>query len=66
MRKGFMYLVGVMDWYSRYILSWVLSNSLSVDFCLESLDIAFRIAKPEINNLRPGKPVYIRRICKKA
>jgi len=31
-------------------LSWVLSNSLSVDFCLESLDLAFNIAKPEINN----------------
>ena len=47
LRKGFMYLVAVMDWYSRYVLSWVLSNSLSVDFCLESLDIAFRIAKPQ-------------------
>ena len=50
MKKGFMYLVAIMDWYSRYIVSWVLSNSLSVEFCLESLDEAFKIAKPEINN----------------
>ena len=54
MRKGFMYLVAIMDWYSRYVLSWVLSNSLSVDFCLESLDMAFNIAKPEINNSDQG------------
>jgi len=49
-----MYLVAIMDWYSRYVVSWVLSNSLSVDFCLESLDIAFKIAKPEINNSDQG------------
>ena len=49
-----MYLVAIMDWYSRYVLSWVLSNSLSVDFCLESLDLAFKIAKPEINNSDQG------------
>ena len=49
-----MYLVAIMDWYSRYVLSWVLSNSLSVDFCLESLDLAFNIAKPEINNSDQG------------
>lgn len=49
-----MYLVAIMDWYSRYVLSWVLSNTLSVDFCLESLDRAFKIAKPEINNSDQG------------
>ena len=54
MKKGFMYLVAIMDWFSRYIVSWVLSNTLSVDFCLESLDIAFKIAKPEINNSDQG------------
>ncbi len=54
MRKGFMYVVAIMDWYSRYIVSWVLSNTLSVDFCLESLDMAFKIAKPEINNTDQG------------
>jgi putative transposase len=54
MRKGFMYLVAIMDWFSRYVLSWLLSNTLSVDFCLESLDLAFKIAKPEINNSDQG------------
>ena len=49
-----MYLAAIMDWYSRYIVSWVLSNTLSVDFCLESLDMAFKIAKPEINNTDQG------------
>ena len=54
MRKGFMYLVAIMDWYSRYIVSWVLSNTLSVKFCLESLDRAFKIGKPEIDNTDQG------------
>jgi len=66
MRERFMYLVAIMDWFSRYIVSWVLSNTLSVDFCLESLDRAFKIAKPEINNLRPGKSIYGRRVCRKS
>ena len=38
MRRGFLYLVAVMDWYSRYVLSWKLSNSMDVEFCLEALD----------------------------
>ena len=37
MRLGFLYLVAVMDWFSRYVLSWRLSNSLEVDFCVEAL-----------------------------
>jgi len=49
-----MYLVAIMDWFSRYVVSWVLSNTLSVDFCLESLDTAFKIARPEINNSDQG------------
>lgn len=37
MAQGFLYLVAVMDWYSRYVLSWELSNTLTVDFCLQAL-----------------------------
>jgi len=37
-----------MDWFSRYVLSWELSNTLDVHFCLEALEQALRIAKPEI------------------
>jgi putative transposase len=40
MRHGFMYLTAVIDWYSRYVLSWRLSNTLDSGFCLEALDEA--------------------------
>lgn len=52
--KGYAYLVAVMDWYSRYVLSWRLSNSLAVTFCLEALDEALTVAKPEIMNTDQG------------
>lgn len=54
MEQGFMYLVAIMDWYSRYVVSWVLSNRLTVEFCLESLEKAFRVGIPEINNTDQG------------
>jgi putative transposase len=54
LRHGFMYLVAVMDWYSRYVLSWRLSNTLTGSFCLEALDEALTRAKPEIFNSDQG------------
>lgn len=48
MRTGFMYLVAVMDWYSRYVLSWQLSNTLESTFCLEALEQALAQGRPEI------------------
>jgi putative transposase len=51
---GFLYLVAIMDWFSRYVLSWELSNTLDVHFCLEALNQALRIAKPEIFNTDQG------------
>ena len=54
MAKGFMYLVAIMDWFSRYVLSWRLSNSLDVYFCLEALEEALSISKPEIFNTDQG------------
>src|SRR5262245_60329177 len=42
LRQGFMYLTAVMDWHSRYVLSWRLSNTLDVEFCLEALEEALR------------------------
>lgn len=47
---GFCYLAAVMDWYSRYVLAWRLSNSLETGFCLEALDEALFYGKPEIFN----------------
>lgn len=54
MPKGFMYLVAVIDWYSRYVLSWRLSNTLDNLFCLEALEDALKIATPEIFNTDQG------------
>jgi putative transposase len=50
MRGGFLYLVAVMDWSSRFVLSWELSNIMETSFCLAALDAAFRFGQPEIWN----------------
>jgi len=54
LRHGFLYLVAVMDWYSRYVLSWRLSNTMDVAFCLEALDEALSGGRPEIFNTDQG------------
>lgn len=51
---GFVYLVAILDWYSRYVLSWELSTTLDTGFCLEALERALRISKPEIFNTDQG------------
>lgn len=54
MRHGFIYLVAVMDWYSRYVLSWEISNTLDDAFCVSALKKALRKAKPKIFNTDQG------------
>ena len=54
LRRGFLYLVAVMDWYSRHVLSWRLSNSMDVEFCLAALDEALEQGVPEIFNTDQG------------
>ena len=54
LQHGFMYLTAVMDLYSRNVLSWRLSNTLTGDFCLEALDEALGRARPEIFNMDQG------------
>ncbi len=54
MRQGFMYLVAIMDWFSRYVVSWRLSNTLEGEFCNIALEEAFKIGKPEIFNSDQG------------
>jgi len=54
MLRGFLYLVAVMDWYSRYVLAWELSNSLDKQFCLDALGRALEISQPEIFNSDQG------------
>jgi putative transposase len=52
--NGFMYLTAVLDWHSRYVLSWRLSNTLDADFCLEALDDALSQGRPEVFNTDQG------------
>ncbi len=55
MRRGFLYLVAVMDWWSRKVLSWRLSNTLEPEFCVAALEEALqRYGRPEIFNTDQG------------
>jgi putative transposase len=54
MAHGFCYLVAVMDWHSRFVLSWSLSLTMEMEFCLEALASALRRARPEIFNSDQG------------
>ncbi len=54
MHPGYLYLVAILDWYSRYVLSWALSNTLDTIFCLDALESALLIAQPEIFNTDQG------------
>src|SRR3984957_17351045 len=54
MPRGFLYLVAVMDWFSRFVLSWALSLTLELEFCLEALRSALERGRPEIFNSDQG------------
>jgi putative transposase len=54
MKNGFLYLVCVIDWYSRYVLSWRLSNSLDGSFCRDAVEEALKKGKPDIFNVDQG------------
>jgi putative transposase len=54
LHAGFVYLVAVMDWFSRYVLSWAVSITMDVSFCLEALEQALGMATPDIFNSDQG------------
>ena len=55
MRRGFLYLVAIMDWHTRMVLSWRTSNTLDADFCVEALNEAiYRFGPPDIMNSDQG------------
>ena len=54
MARGFLYLVAVMDWHSRYVLAWRLSNTLEAGFCAEALEEALAKGQPEVFNTNQG------------
>lgn len=51
---GFAYLVAILDWFSRYVLAWRLSNSLETAFCMEALEEALKVGSPDIFNTDQG------------
>ena len=54
LQKGFVYLVAIIDWFSRYVLSWKLSTTLDMAFCLAALESAWQYGIPEIFNTDQG------------
>jgi putative transposase len=54
LRRGFAYLVAVLDWYSRYVLAWELAPTLDTEFCVTALEAALRQGRPEIFNTDQG------------
>ncbi len=54
LQQGFVYLVAIMDWYSRYVLAWDISITLDADFCIRALERALSISRPETFNTDQG------------
>ena len=52
--RGFLYLVAILDWYSRFVLAWRLSNTLDTHFCVEALEAALSVSQPDIFNTDQG------------
>ena len=60
MQKGFMYLVAIMDWHSRKVLSWMLSNTMDADFCVSALEETLaKHGTPDIFNTYPGASLRV-------
>jgi len=58
MARGFVYLVAIIDWYSRMVLSWRLSNTMDASFCVDALDEALRRRAGDLQH-RPGRAVLL-------
>lgn len=65
MARGFLYLTAVMDWYSRFVLSWALSNNMERWFCIEALEDAFDWGQPDIFNTDQGSQFTSHDFCGK-
>ena len=57
MARGFLYLVAIIDWHSRYVVAWRLSNTLEVGFCVEALSEAMDRGRPEVFNTDQSLPL---------
>ena len=56
MARGFLYLMAILDWHSRYVVSWRLSNTLEADFCVDALREALGQGQPEVFNTDQSLP----------
>jgi putative transposase len=54
LKDGFCYLVALLDWFSRYVITWTLAETLDIDFCIENLQRALQLNIPEIHNSDQG------------
>lgn len=54
MRRGFLFLVAILDWYSRYVLAWRVSNTQDTAFCLDALEWALQDGQPDVFNSDQG------------
>ncbi len=54
MARGFLYLEAILDWHSRYVVAWRLSNTLDADFCVDALKEALGQGQPEVFNTGQG------------
>jgi len=52
--KGFVFLIAVMDWFSRYVISWAVATTMDVTFCLHALDQALSLGQPQVFNTDQG------------
>jgi putative transposase len=66
LHKGFVYLVAVIDWFSRYVLSWRLSTTLDTVFCMEALEAAWQYGTPDIFNSDQGSRFTSREFYKES
>ena len=66
LRQGWMYLVAVLDWYARYVVSWALDDTLEMPFVLDAVEQALAVARPQIFNSDQGShftsPLYTQRV----
>lgn len=58
LQRGLMYLVAIMNWFSRYVLAWELSNTQEAWFCVQALERALGLDRPGIFNTDPGGGVH--------
>jgi putative transposase len=65
MPRGFLYLVAIIDWFSRYVLAWQTSITSETTFCLEALEQAFQVARPDIFNNDQGSQFTSRDFTKR-